>query len=68
MENSILFRGVRVRKGTKVKNSILLQDTTTGENVSLNCVISDKNVIIRDGVNLSGHETMPFYIAKGKML
>lgn len=68
VENSILFRGVRVRKGTKVKNSILLQDTTTGENVSLNCVISDKNVIIRDGVNLSGHETMPFYIAKGKML
>ena len=68
MENSILFRGVRVRKGTVVRNSILLQDTTTGENVSLNCVISDKNVIIRDDVTLAGHKTMPFYISKGKMI
>ena len=68
VENSILFRGVRVRKGTVVRNSILLQDTTTGENVSLNCVISDKNVIIRDDVTLAGHKTMPFYISKGKMI
>ncbi len=68
VENSILFRGVRVRKGTVVKNSIMLQDSCTGENVTLNCVITDKNVTIRDDVNLSGHATQPFYIAKGKMI
>lgn len=68
VENSILFRGVKVGKGTVVKNSILFQDTTTGENVSLNCVIADKNVVIRDGVVLSGHNTMPIYIDKGKMI
>ena len=64
VENSILFRGVKVGKGTVVKNSILMQDTYTGSDVSLNCVITDKNVVIRDGRNLSGHETMPFFIGK----
>ncbi len=68
VENSILFRGVRVGKGTVVKNSILLQDTFTGNNVSLNCVITDKNVVIRDERALSGHETMPFFIPKGSMI
>ena len=68
VENSILFRGVKIGKNTTVKNSILFQDTFTGENVFLNCVISDKNAVIRDGRNLSGHETLPFYISKGKMI
>ena len=66
--NSILFRGVQVRRGTVVKKSVLLQDSITGENVTLNCVIADKNVIIRDARTLAGHESLPFYISKGKMI
>lgn len=68
VKNSILFRGVKIGKGTVVENSIMLQDTYTGENVQLNCVVTDKNVVIRDGRRLSGHETMPFYIEKGAMI
>ncbi len=68
VENSILFRGVKIGKGTVVKNSILMQDTVTGDNVTLNCVITDKNVVIRDGRMLSGHESMPFFIPKGNMV
>lgn len=68
VENSIIFRGTKIGKGTVVKNSILFQDTFTGENVKLNCVIADKNVVIRDNKNLSGDETLPFYLAKGKMI
>ena len=68
VENSIIFRGTKVGKGTKIKNSILFQDTYTGENVMLNCVIADKNVVIRDNKVLSGDETLPFYLAKGKMI
>lgn len=68
VENCILFRGVRIRKNTVVKNCILLQDTSVGENVRLNCVISDKNANINDERTLSGHETQPFYIAKGKTI
>lgn len=68
VENSIIFRGVHVGKGTVVKNSILLQDTFTGTNVSLNCVITDKNAVIRNNRVLSGHESMPFFISKGAMV
>ena len=68
IENSILFRGVRVGKGAVIKNSILMQDTFVGSDSSLNCVITDKNVVIKDGRNLSGHETMPFFVGKGIMV
>ncbi len=64
VENSILFRGVKVGKNTVIKNSIIMQDTLIGENASLNCVITDKDVVIRDGRVLSGHETRPFFIDK----
>ena len=65
VENSIIFRGVHVGKGSVVKNCILLQDTYVGDNVHLNCVVADKNVIIKEGRTLSGHQTMPFFIDKG---
>ena len=68
VENSIIFRGVRVGKGTVVKNSILLQNTYVGDNSFVNCVIADKDVVIREERMLSGHETQPFYIEKGKMI
>ena len=66
VENSILFRNVHVGKGTVVKNCILLQDTYVGSGVQLNCVITDKNAVIKDDRNLSGHQTKPFYIGKGE--
>ena len=65
VENSIIFRGVHIGRGSMIRNCILLQDTYVGDNVSLHCVVTDKNVVIRDGRNLSGHQTMPFYIDKG---
>lgn len=68
VENSIIFRGVQVSRGAVVKNSILLQDTYVGADTSLNCVITDKNVVIRDDRNLSGHESMPFFLSKGSMI
>lgn len=68
VENSIIFRGVKVGRGSVVRNSILLQDTVVGSGVSLNCVVTDKNAVIRDGRTLSGHETMPFFIGKGLMV
>lgn len=68
VENCILFRGVKIGKGCVVKNSILFQDTQVADNSSLNCVVTDKNVVIREGVTLSGHPIKPFYIDKGKMI
>ncbi len=68
VENSILFRGVKVAKGAVVKNSIVMQDNYIGENTSLNCVITDKNVVINDNKQLSGCSTLPYFIQKGTRL
>lgn len=68
VENSIIFRGVKIGKGAVVKNSILMQDTLVGESVRLSSVITDKNVVIKDGRELCGHSTLPFYIGKGTMV
>ena len=68
IENCILFRGVKIGRGAKVKNSILFQDVYTGAGVSLDYGIADKNVVIRDSKTLAGCESLPFYIEKGKMI
>lgn len=64
VENSILFRGVKVGKGTVVKNSVLLQGTKIGNNASVTSIITDKNVEISDEKVLTGSETYPLYIGK----
>lgn len=68
VKNSILFRGVKVAEGAVVENCILMQDNVVGENAKINCVITDKNVVIRDRRTLSGCETLPYFVKKGMML
>ena len=66
--NSILFRGVKVGKGTVIKDSILMQDTIIGDNVNLECVITDKNVAVRDRNHLAGCKKIPYYLSKNAMV
>lgn len=68
VENSVLFRGVKVSRGSTVKNCIVMQGTVIEQNACLSWIISDKNVIVRDNRVLSADRSYPFYIAKGKMV
>ena len=68
VENSIIFRGVRIGRNATVKNSIIMQDTIVGDGAFLNCVITDKNAVVRDQRMLCGAETQPFYVSKGMMI
>lgn len=65
VENCILFRGVTVAKGAKIKNSIIMQGSFVGENTSLECVILDKEVIVKPGKTLCGASNYPVYVGKG---
>lgn len=65
VENSILFRGVKVARGAKVRNSIVMQGSEIGENANIDCVIMDKDVTVRSNRTLMGYNTYPVYIAKG---
>ena len=64
VENSVLFRGVKVCKGAKVKNCVLMQDTVVGEGADVEYVITDKNVTISGDKSLRGTDTFPVYVAK----
>lgn len=64
VENSILFKGVKVEEGAVVKNSILMQDTVIGENAKINCIIADKNVNIKSNVEISGAPNFPVSLSK----
>ena len=68
VENSVLFRGVKIRKGAKVKNCVLMQDTVIEDNASVEYVITDKNVTISEGKSLTGNDTFQVYVAKGQVV
>ena len=65
-ENSILFRGVKIAKGARVKNCVLMQDTVIEEGADLEYVITDKNVTVTADKELKGSDTFPVYIAKSR--
>jgi glucose-1-phosphate adenylyltransferase len=68
VENSILFRGVKIRKGASVRNSIVMQNGVIHENSSITHAIIDKDVIIKADRTLMGHEKAPFIVVKRKII
>lgn len=66
VENSVLFRGVKVGKGAKVKNCVLMQDTVIETGASVEYAITDKNVTISAYKELKGTESFPVYVEKRK--
>ena len=68
VEHSILFPGVRVGRGSVVRNCILFKNSVVEDGVTLGCVIADKNVRIRRGGTLIGHESYPLAISKGSVV
>lgn len=65
VENSVLFRGVKIKKGAKVKNCVLMQDTVVESGADVEYVVTDKNVEITADKKLSGTDTFPVYVEKG---
>lgn len=64
VENSVIFRGVKIGKDTVVKDSVIMQGTVIGSNCNITSIITDKNVEISDEKVLTGSETYPVYITK----
>ena len=68
VENSILFRGVKVGKGVHVKNSIVMQQCELQNEALIENVICDKNVVITEGKWLKGASNYPLIIEKGMVI
>lgn len=65
VENSIIFRGVKVGKNAIIKNSIVMQKNYIGNNCEIEYCIFDKDVKIKDSVSLRGDKLSPLVIRKG---
>lgn len=64
VEDSILFRGVKIAKGAKVRNCVLMQGTEIEAGANVEYLITDKNVTITSGKEMKGTDTFPVYISK----
>ncbi|MCM1120143.1 MAG: glucose-1-phosphate adenylyltransferase subunit GlgD [bacterium] len=62
VENCVLFRGVKVGRGSVVKNCILMQDTTIMDNVDMEYIITDKEVTVSSGKELKGNDNFPIFV------
>ena len=68
VENCVLFRGVKVKKGAVFKNCVLMQDTVVDAGAELDCVVTDKNVRITADKKLSGTKSFPVYVQKSHIV
>jgi glucose-1-phosphate adenylyltransferase len=65
VENSIISRGVKIGKGTILKNCVIMQKCQIEDNCYLENVILDKDVKVEAGTSLIGTERDPFVVRKG---
>ncbi len=68
VENSILFRNVKVEKGAVIKNSIIMENGHIKSDSTISYAIADKDVTVEEKRNLSGFATYPIVIVKGKVI
>ena len=68
VENSVLFRGVKVGKGAIVKDSIVMQDTVIDEKAAFINAIADKDVTVTKNRTITGSADFPVYVSKGAVV
>ncbi|MBQ3667829.1 MAG: glucose-1-phosphate adenylyltransferase subunit GlgD [Clostridia bacterium] len=64
VEDSVLFRGVKVCKGAKIKGAIIMQDGYIGEDAVLENVILDKDVTVLKGGKMTAPRHYPVVLGK----
>lgn len=68
IENSIIFRSVKINEGVKIKNSIIMQSCEIEKNCEIKNAIIDKNVTVKSFQNLCGTEDYPVFVSKNAVV
>ena len=68
VDNCVLFRGVHVGKGTRIKNCIVMQDTDIAGNCEIEYTIMDKEVSVASGKSIKGEKTFPVFVPAFKKI
>lgn len=64
VEDSIIFRGVTIKKGSSIKSSIVMQGSYIAQNCEIENCILEKQTNIREGKRLISAQNYPIVIAK----
>ncbi|MEI5992863.1 glucose-1-phosphate adenylyltransferase subunit GlgD [Candidatus Enterococcus mansonii] len=68
LENSLVSRRTVIKKGAKIKDSILMSNAKVAENAVIEYAILDKNVIVDAGVRIVGTKGKPIVIQKNQIV
>ena len=68
VENSLIFRGVKIGKGAVVRNSIVMQKSIIEEDAVVVNSILDKYVHIYQGANIVGNQAIPYVVEKNRSI
>lgn len=68
ISQSVVFRGVKISRGAKLKNCIIMQNTVIEEGVELENVILDKECVVRANKRLIGQEYFPVIVGKRTLI
>jgi len=68
VENSVLFRGVRVGRGAVIRNSIIMKGTEIMDGAVLENVICDKDVLVKRDRKLIGQPSFLIVVPKGQVI
>lgn len=68
VENSVLFRGVRIAPDAHVKNCVIMQDGMVHSGAYIENCILDKQAVIKRNARLIGPEAYPIVIAKNVVI
>lgn len=68
VENSVIFRGVKIEKGAIVKNSIIMQKSEIKAGAVVINSIIDKYAVIEEEVSIVGSINQPFIVEKNGLV
>ena len=68
IENCVIFSGVRIQKGAKLKNCIIMKGSVIKEWSELSYVISDKFCTFSPGITLTGSPNLPIVVPKNSAI
>ncbi|MDR2606691.1 MAG: hypothetical protein LBC38_05355 [Oscillospiraceae bacterium] len=67
VENSVIFRRVRISAGAVIRDSIIQEDSVIEHGAELSGIVTDRNVHVTPGRTLSGGGA-PLYIEEGSVI
>ncbi len=68
LENSVVFRNVKIEEGASIKNSIVMQGSIIGKGAKIENAIIDKDATITPGATLIGGSSSPVIVHKGETI